>query len=181
MKKIILLFLLISSIASAQKSSLYNKKRQLIADTSFKIDEQTYKNLATIEGEVLPEIYGRIRFQWMDNKTRSGIVIVKLAFNKGVCTFDIVRSKVTAFEDAVYLACKGMKKEYDALYRDENYLLYVPIKFERVPNKLDKLLKKNNAITIQREQFRDYGFELIIKIDDSVINNEIKKAGLNPL
>jgi hypothetical protein len=164
-----LAFLLLFTAASvyAQKSVLYNKKRQLIADTSFKIDEHTYKNLSTIEGEVLPEIYGRIRFQWMEQQSRSGVVIVKLVFSKGVCAFEVVRSKIASFEDAVYLACKAMKKEYDALNRDEKYLLYVPVKFEMLPNTLDKLLKKNNAITIQREEFRDFGFEQITKTDDS--------------
>jgi hypothetical protein len=167
MKYLVFLLLFTSVGVSAQKSVLYNKKRQLIADTSFKVDKHTYKNLATIEGEVLPEIYGRLRFQWLEKKSRSGMVIVRLAFSKGVCTFEVVRSKITSFEDAVYLACKAMKKEYDALNRDENYLLYVPVKFEMVSNTLDKLLKKNNAITVQREEFKDYGFEQIIKTDDT--------------
>ncbi|MBC7399329.1 MAG: hypothetical protein H7289_05235 [Mucilaginibacter sp.] len=167
MKKITFLLLLISSMASAQKSLLYNNNHRLIADTSFKIDEHTYKNLEKIEGEVLPEIYGRIRLQWIGiNESGSGMVIVRLAFNKGVCTFEVVRSKVTAFEDAVYMACKGMKKEYDGLGRNENYLLYVPVRFEGMPNKFNKLLNQNNAITIQREEFGNYGFKTETKTED---------------
>jgi hypothetical protein len=156
MHKITILLLLISGAASAQKSILYNKHRQLIVDTSFKVDEHTYQNLPKIEREVLPFIYRNININRIPpNGNPTGLAIVQLSFSGGKCNFEIVRVKKPAFEGAVYMAFKYLKRDYEILKRKrkEEYLLYVPIRFETIPTQYNDLLKKNKAITIQREPF----------------------------
>ncbi|MDB5157759.1 MAG: hypothetical protein JWR50_2466 [Mucilaginibacter sp.] len=159
MKRITLLLLLFTSLASAQKSALYNSKRQFIADTTFSVDEHTYKDLPSIESKVLPEIYNYIRFPRFETfDESSGIIIVKLTFAKGELNFDVVRSKNAALESAVYWACKAAKNDYHLAHRNDDYLLYVPIKFKHTPNKFEELLKKNNAIMVEGEESIAGGF-----------------------
>jgi len=161
MLKLTSLLLLISCLASAQKSILYNKHRQLIVDTSFTVDEHTYKNLPKIEGEVLPVIYDNIKLSWFtDYPEKSSLVIVKLAFNNGICTYEVVRAKHQPFDAAVFMACKVAKREYESLNRGrkEDYLVYIPVKFELAPDNFNRLLKRNKAITIQREQYGGHRF-----------------------
>ena len=173
MYKFTLLLLLISCATFAQKSVLYNEHRQLIVDTSFHIDEHTYKNLPKIEKEVLPLIYRNIPLTHMSLEgPKNDVIIVKLSFNNSKCEFETLRAKNPAFESAVYTAFKSLKKEYEsAVLRGatkEELLLYVPIKFEERPTTFHELLKKNNAITIQQEPLliEEGGFPDTVRAED---------------
>lgn len=174
MRNLTFLLLLISGTASAQKSVLYNEHRQLIVDTSFHINEHTYKNLSKIEGEVLPFIYTNITASinhMPPDEANNGLAIVQLAFNNGKCNFEIIRVKKPAFEASVYMAFKHLKRDYETLCRNrkDTYMFYVPIKFEVIPISYHRLLKKNKAITIQREPFFfEGGFPDTVSVIDRI-------------
>jgi len=179
MCKLTFLLLLISGAAAAQKSVLYNEHRQLLVDTSFHVDENTYKNLPKIEAEVLPFIYRNIHIPHIPpDGPKTGLAIVQLKFSKGLCTFEIVRVKKPAFEGAVYMAFKYLKIEYESLWqkRKEDYLLYVPVKFDTVPISYHKLLKENNAVTIQQEPFLfEGGFADTTVAQDRIYTPKLEK------
>lgn len=170
MRKLFLFFLLIPGIASAQKSVLYNEHRQLIVDTSFHIDEHSYKSLPRIEDEILPFIYKNIDVPRMLPPFGDGLVIVKLSFNKEQCDFEIVKAKGAAFGNAVYKAFKLLKNEYGVQRKKtEKYLVYIPVKFEMTPVDYEAPLNKNHAITLKREAYLDKGgFRDTIVIDDGI-------------
>lgn len=152
MYKFTLLLLLISCVTFAQKSVLYNEHRQLIVDTSFHIDEHTYKNLPLFEKEILPRIYNNVRYPARSRYNNiNGIVIAKLEINGNSLNFEIVKSSDEDFNLPVLKSLKNL-----SLYmwrsqfpENEKLIFYMPIKFEVVRQRYQKTLNQNHMITIE--------------------------------
>jgi TonB family protein len=147
--KIAFLLLLLSNIASAQTSILYNNSRSLKVDNSFKIDEFTFSNIANIEKELLPRIYNAVRYPAMAKENNiSGTVIIQLLINDGDGSFEIAKSSNKIFNDP---ALKALKSIYPQVVFPPKgkLLLYVPLKFEVIQNTYKNTLNRNHAVTIQ--------------------------------
>jgi hypothetical protein len=83
MKSFILIFIFLANLAYGQESLLYNSDKQLIADTTYTIDENSYNNLHSIEVVLLPNIYNNIKYPEIARENnQEGIVIVKISVNK---------------------------------------------------------------------------------------------------
>jgi len=152
MKSFILIFIFLANLAYGQESLLYNSDRQLIADTIYTIDENSYNNLHSIEVVLLPNIYNNIKYPEIARENnQEGIVIVKISVNKDdVFEFEIVKSDYELFGKAVkdfFSEISLTKIQQISPERDE-INIYIPIVFEISEDYFMEKLKQNNSVSI---------------------------------
>jgi len=155
MKKIALLLLMILNIAaSAQTSKLYDKKRRLLIDKSYTIDELTYSNIQTIEKILLPKMYNSIKYTAISAENEfEGTVIVQLSVGAQGQDYEvkIVKPAEEELNKAVLKFFNGLQ-EYPRRQISPakgKITVYIPITFEISKDNYIKLLNKNKSLTIQ--------------------------------
>jgi hypothetical protein len=160
MKKIILLFLLLSNIAGAQTSGLYSRDRRLRADRSFRIDAFTFATMPAIEKELLPRIYNSIKYPAEARYNNiAGAVIAEIVFSNGInddksYDFKIVKSTNKVFDNMVLRGLKELSgyMNNELLLPKGRFVFYVPISFKVNPNHYESQLKKNGVVSIEVNQ-----------------------------
>lgn len=154
MKRLIYIIILFSNIAFGQESMLYKNDRKLIIDSSFQIDENSFKNVNNFEKVILPRIYNGIKYPEIARENnQEGTVIVCFSISKNIkdYTFKIVKSDCKEFDQSVtdfFKSLTDFTKE-QLIPEKGNLIVYVPIVFKINQKKYLETLLKNKAVTIE--------------------------------
>ena len=152
MNKLILFFILISTSTFGQQSSLYRVDKKLIADTTFQIDDDSYKNTIALEKVLLPRMYNRINYPEIARETGAeGIIIVQVFVDQKDFKYKIVKSNNKYLEIPVI-------EYFDHL---DNYVInqirpikgflkiYIPIVFKIQKDQFLDSLNKHGSVAIE--------------------------------
>jgi hypothetical protein len=153
---LIVLLLAISDICHSQSSVLYNGNRKLIVDSTFQIDDNSFKYLNNLEKVLLPRIYNQIKYPEIARENNEeGVVIVLINIDSELKTnsFSIEKTK---FESLL----PPIKEYFQLLLENKNLLsqfkpdqwklsIYIPIEFKINKNKFKESIKKNKTVTIE--------------------------------
>jgi len=154
MKTMILLFLVISNIALAQTSKLYDKDHRLFFDKSYRIDEHSFNNLTMIEKVLLPKVYNSIRYSAIAAENEfEGTIIVELSISAEAKDYQVKIVKPQADDlNQTVLRFFNYLPEYARRLispAQGRITVFIPITFEILKNNYNKLLEKNKSLTIQ--------------------------------
>jgi len=143
---------MISTCAFGQKSNLYRDDGKLIADTTFQINGDSYKNIMTLEKVLLPRMFNEIKYPEIarENGTE-GMIITQLFIDNKDFYYKIVKSDNDFLKKSVVDYFDHLDKYVINQIRpsEGSLIVYIPIVFKIQKERFIENLKKNSSLTIE--------------------------------